>query len=175
LEGKEFAAYQSKIDVETIVGIAFVMHLPTGDYKDDKLINLGSNRFTFRPQFGMVHIRGKWSMEFTGAVWFFTDNDEFFNGNKREQDPLYRLGTHLVYTFRPGLWVATSGGYGYGAKSTINGVEKNDLRENLSWSFSLGYPITQKLGVKIAYFGSRAQEAVGSDSDSITMGFSIFW
>ena len=59
LKGKEFAAYRAKVDVETIVGTALVVHLPTGDYMDDKLINLGSNRFTFWPQFGVVHNRGK--------------------------------------------------------------------------------------------------------------------
>ena len=55
LEGKEFASYRAKTDVETIVGAALVLHLPTGDYMEDKLINLGSNRFTFRPQLGVVH------------------------------------------------------------------------------------------------------------------------
>jgi hypothetical protein len=28
-------------------------------------------------------------MEVTGSAWIYTDNDEFFNGNKFEQDPLY--------------------------------------------------------------------------------------
>ena len=65
LEGKEFAAYRAKVDVETIFGAALVVHLPTGDYMSDKLINLGTNRFTFRPQFGVVHNRGKCSLELT--------------------------------------------------------------------------------------------------------------
>jgi len=32
LEGKEFLAYRAKIDVETIVGAALVVQLPTGNY-----------------------------------------------------------------------------------------------------------------------------------------------
>jgi len=87
LEGKEFAAYRAKADVETIFGTALVVQLPTGDYMEDKLINLGSNRFTFRPQLGVVHNRGKWSMELTGEVLLYTDNDDFFNGKELEQDP----------------------------------------------------------------------------------------
>jgi hypothetical protein len=39
LEGKDFADYRAKVDVETIVGMALVVHLPTGDYMDDKLIS----------------------------------------------------------------------------------------------------------------------------------------
>jgi hypothetical protein len=175
LEGKEFAAYRAKIDVETIVGTALVVQLPTGNYMDDKLINLGTNRFTFRPQLGVVHNRGKWSIEITSAVWLYTDNNNFFNGNKLEQDPLYTCQAHVVYTFRPGLWAAASGGYAYGGESTVSGVEKNDRRENLAWALSLGYPITRQLGVKVAYLGTRAQKKIGQDTDSIVVAFSIFW
>jgi len=175
LKDKDFADYRAKVDVETIVGVALVVHFPTGDYMDDKLINLGSNRFTFRPQLGVVHNRGKWSIELSGSVWVYTDNDNFFNGNKLEQDPLYTLQTHLIYTFSPGLWAAAGAGYGYGGESTINGEKKNDLRENLGLSLSLGYPITRQLGVKVAYLGTRTQESVGQDTDSIAVAFAILW
>jgi hypothetical protein len=175
LEGKEFAVYRSKVDVETIIGTALVVHLPTGDYMDDKLINLGTNRYTFRPQLGLVHNRGKWSMELTGEVLLYTDNNDFFNGNKLEQDPYYTIQTHLVYTFFPGLWTAASAGYGYGGKSTVSGVEKNDLRENLAWALSFGFPITRQLGVKVIYLATRSQESIGQDTDSIGVGFAVFW
>ena len=175
LEGKEFAAYRAKVDVETIFGTALVVHLPTGDYMNDKLINLGTNRFTFRPQLGVVHNRGKWSFELTGAVWLYTDNNDFFNGSKLEQDPYFTAQTHLIYSFRPGLWASASAGYGDGGKSTINGVEKNDRKKNLAWAFSFGFPITRQLGVKVAYLATRTQESIGQDSDSIGAAFSIFW
>jgi hypothetical protein len=175
LKGKEFAAYRAKVDVETIVGGALSVQLPTGEYMEDKLINLGTNRYTFRPQFGVVHNRGKWSMELTGEASLYTDNNDFFNGNKLENDPLYTAQTHLVYTFLPGLWAALSVGYGYGGEATINGVDKNDTREYLAWAFSAGFPITPALGIKVGYLGSRAQEPVGQDSDTIATGFLIFW
>jgi hypothetical protein len=123
LEGKEFAAYRAKLDVETIFGAALVVHLPTGDYMNDKLINLSTNRFTFRP----------------------------------------------------GLWASAGAGYGYGRKSTLSGVDKNDRRENLGWVLSFGFPITRQLGVKFAYRAIRAQESIGQDSNDIGAAFSIFW
>jgi hypothetical protein len=175
LEGKEFAAYRAKVDVETIFGTALVVHLPTGDYMNDKLINLGTNRFTFRPQLGVMHNRGKWSFELTGAIWLYTDNNDFFNGSKLEQDPYFTSQFHLIYTFRPGLWASASAGYGDGGKSTINGVEKNDRKKNLAWAFSFGCPITRQLGVKVFYLATRSQESIGQDSDSIGAAFSIFW
>ena len=175
LEGKEFASYRAKVDVETIFGTALVVTLPTGDYMDDKLINLGANRFTFRPQLGLVHNRGKWSMELTGAVWLYTDNNDFFNGNKLEQDPFYTIQSHLIYTFRPGLWASASAGYGCGGESAVNGVENNDLRENLAWALSFGFPITRQLGAKVIYLSTRSQESIGQDTDSIGAAVSIFW
>jgi hypothetical protein len=47
LSGKDYAAYRAKMDVETIVGAGLAVRLPTGQYMDDKLINLGENRFVF--------------------------------------------------------------------------------------------------------------------------------
>lgn len=175
LEGEEFGAYRAKVDVETIFGTALVVQLPTGEYMDDRLINLGTNRFTFQPQLGVVHNRGKWSMELTGSVYIYTDNNDFLNGNKVEQDPLYTSEIHLVYTFRPGLWASAGAGYGYGGESAVNGEKQNDRRENVAWQFSFGYPITPQLGVKVAYLGIRKQEPIGQDSDSVGLAFSAFW
>lgn len=175
LKGKEYAAYRAKVDVETIVGAALAVQFPTGEYKDDRLINLGSNRYTFRPQLGVVHTRGKWSMEATGSVWIFTDNDDFFNGSSFELDPFYTIQTHLIHTFRPGFWAGASAAYGYGAESTIDGVSKDDHKGNLIWAFSAGYPITRQAGVKVSYIAARTQESVGFDGDTIAVGFSVFW
>lgn len=175
LQGKEYVAYRAATEVETIVGAGLSVQLPTGDYMDDKLINLGTNRFTFQPQFGVVHTRGKWSTEATGTVALYSDNNEFFNGKKREQDPLYIIHGHLIYTFRPGLWAGASAGYDYGGRSTVDGTKKDDRKENLAWAFSFGFPVTRHLGVKMAYIATRTQKSVGFDSDTFTMGISTFW
>jgi hypothetical protein len=57
LGGQEYATYRAQKNEETIVGMGLEMQLPTGEYMSDKLINLGTNRFTFRPQIGLVHNR----------------------------------------------------------------------------------------------------------------------
>jgi len=175
LKGREYAAYRAGSKDQTIVGAAVAVQLPTGEYMKDKLINLGSNRYTIRPQLGVVHTRRRWTMELTAEAWFFTDNDAFFNGNELEQDPLYTLQGHLTYTFRPGLWTSGGAGYGFGAKSTINGVGKDDRRENLAWVLSVGYPLSRRLGIKLSYLGLRTQESVGTDSDTLVGSLSTFW
>ncbi|PLX50034.1 MAG: transporter [Desulfobulbaceae bacterium] len=175
LQGKEYAAYRAATAVETIVGAGLSVQLPTGDYMDDKLINLGTNRFTFRPQLGAVHSWGNWSLEATGLVALYTDNNEFYNGKKLEQDPLYIIHSHLIYTFRPGVWAGASGGYNYGGRSTVNGIRKDDLKQDLAWAFSFGFPVSRHLGAKMSYVGIRTQESTGSDSDTYIVGLSAFW
>jgi len=175
LQGQEYAKYRASTKVETIVGAGLSLQLPTGDYMDDKLINLGSNRFTFRPQIGVVHTRGKWSLETTAIAALFTDNDEFFNGHKLEQDPLYTLNSHLIYTFRPGVWASASAGYDYGGRSTVDGEKKDDRKQDIGWALSVGFPLSRHLGGKLAYVGTRTQESTGVDSDSFVVGLSAFW
>lgn len=175
LEGEEFAAYRAGLDHETIVGVGLVMTLPTGDYFEDKLINLGENRYSFRPQIGIVHAWDKWSVEFTGSTWFYTANDEFWNGNLLQVDPLITLQSHLIYTFSPGLWLGLGAGHDFGAQSTVNGLEKDDRKSNLSCGVTMGIPINRAVGLKFGYIGSRTQEKVGADLDNVFFGASVMW
>lgn len=175
LAGQEFIDYRKTTDCETIVGMGLVMAFPTGEYFEDKLINLGTNRFSFTPQFGVIHTRGKWSMEISSSVAFYTDNDEFFNGKELEEDP-YLVGQgHLIYTIMPGLWLGASAGYGYGGESTIDGVSADDRKGNFGWGLSAGIPVNRNFGFKIAYIGIRTQEDTGSDNDTFTIGCSLQW
>ena len=175
LTGKEFAEYRSQADHETIVGVGLVMQFPTGQYYDDKLINLGANRFTFRPQLGGVHNWGKWSAELTAAGVFCTDNNDFFNGKQLRQDPLFTADAHLIYTFRPGLWAATSFGYAGGGETFVNGVASKNSQENLGWGFSVGLPLSRVVGVKLAYIGTRTEVGTGFDSDTFAAAISVMW
>ena len=175
LAGPEFAEYRAKTKSDTIIGMGLVTQLPTGQYYSDKLINLGSNRFTFRPQLGITHNWDKWSAELTTTASFFTDNDEFFQESELEQAPLYTVDANLIYTFRPGLWLAGSLGYGYGGITSVNGIENDNLISNLGFGVSFGLPISRSLGIKFGYIGTRTQVKNGNDSDTLTCAFSVMW
>jgi hypothetical protein len=173
--GEEYAAHRASAKKETIVGAAFAVQLPTGEYKKDKLINLGNNRYTFRPQLGIVRNLDRWSFEVTGVAWFFTDNNSFYNGNRLEQDPFYTLQAHAVHTFRSRLWLTAGLAYGFGGETTVNGIDKDNRKENFVWGLGAGYPITRKLSLKVSYIQKRSQTFIGEDSESLTIGFSTFW
>lgn len=175
LAGKEFVDYRARTDCDTIIGAGLAMDLPTGEYLDDKLINLGNNRFAFRPQLGLVHQRGKWTGELTTSASVFTDNDDFFNGKRLEQDPVYFTQAHLIYNFTPGLWLGASMGYFFGGTSTIDGTSSNDRQSDLGWALSMGIPITRNFGVKVTYIGIRTLTNTGTDTDTFALGCSVMW
>ena len=173
LKGKAFQAYRAAHTINTVVGGALAVRLPLGEYKQDKLLNLGENRFVFRPQLGFVHTRGHWSYELTGSVFLYTENDEFFGNKKREQDPLYAVQTHLIYTSPQRWWVSLSGAHDRGGESKINGGKKDDQRRDLLYGISAGLSIGSRSSAKLAYVGSRTDEAVGKDTDSFALAYSI--
>ncbi len=169
---QEFAKSEKS---STVVGAAIAVTAPVGEYFEDKLINLGANRWVIRPQLGITHTRGKWSYELTGSVFLFSDNDDFYNDSKLESKPLYALQGHVVHTFRPGLWASVSAAYGSGARATINGVDQ--LVDSTNWlsGLSVGVPLTRRQGLKATYLRLRTRESTGTDSDSVVLSYSVMF
>lgn len=168
---EEFGQFTAK----TIVGVALDVTAPFGEYRSDRLINLGSNRWVLRPQMGVVHSVNKWTFELTGSAWYFAENDDYYQGTRRKQEPLYALQTHLIYTFRPGLWASLSAGYGAGARSNIDGVRGNDHQSNVLWAASLGFPFDRRHGFKLALMKGATNSATGVDYDRLIFGYSYMW
>lgn len=62
------------------VGTSLQVSAPVGAYEDDKLINFGANRWMVRPGIGMSYEIGRWHVDGIASVWFFEDNDDYFEG-----------------------------------------------------------------------------------------------
>jgi hypothetical protein len=173
LKGQAFGAYRAAHPVNTVVGAAVAVTLPLGEYLEDKLLNLGQNRYAIQPQLGVVHSRGPWSHELTGSVSLFTDNHDFLVTQTREQDPVLLLQAHTVYADPQGWWVSVGAAYDWGGRSTIDGMAKDDYREDLLYGASAGLVINRQLSLQVAYVANRYQTTVGSNTDNLALGFSI--
>ena len=73
---KEYAGYRQK----TIVGASVTVSVPTGQYDPNKLINIGANRWEFKPELGVSQALGKWTLEGALGVWLYTANNQFYGG-----------------------------------------------------------------------------------------------
>ena len=167
-------AQDQSATASTVIGAAVAVIVPLGEYFEDKLLNLGQNRVVIRPQFGVLHTRGKWSYELTGSTFFYGDNDEFFGGSILQQDPLYAVQGHLVRVFnKPGYWAAFSTGYGWNGQSTVDGNRVDDSKRLFLSALAVGMPVGKDQGIKFAYIRSRTNTDKGSDTDSLTIGWSF--
>jgi hypothetical protein len=173
LELDEWRAFRKANPENTIVGAALAVRLPLGEYEQDRLINLGENRFSFETQLGVVHTSGPWSYELTASAFVFTDNDEFFGGRTREQEPVYAVQAHVVHTFDSGAWVAGGAAFGWGGDSEIDAVPKYDNRGNLLYGCSVGFPLDRSQSVSVGYIHTQTLEDVGSDVDSFLVSWSV--
>jgi hypothetical protein len=159
----------------TVVGAAVGVLMPFGEYRKERLINLGTNRWIVRPQLGVTHTRGKWTGELTGSVFLYGDNNEFWKGTQLETNPLWALQAHLIYTFKPGLWASVSTAYGIGGEAKVNKVAKNNLAGNWLSALSFGFPIDRKQGIKITLLMGRTQKPTGVDINSLVLGYSLMF
>jgi len=172
LKGEEYMQYRANHQTNTVAGAAVAVMLPLGEYDEQKLINLGQNRFIIRPQIGAVHTRGAWSHELTGSAFLFTDNDEFFGGHKREQETSYALQAHFVRTFPSRWWASASAGYSWAGTSRVDGVRLDDSQSKFLYALSLGFPIAKQQALKFVYLHGDSRRLVGTDTDGLAVSWS---
>jgi len=135
----------------TTLGTSLLVIAPTGDYNSSHLINIGSNRWAFRPEIGISQPIGNWFAEADAGAWVFTDNTNFFRGHVRSQDPTWEFQAHAGYNFRRGLWLAGDITYYVGGETSINGISGHDAQANSRYGLTLSIPVADGLSVKLAW------------------------
>jgi hypothetical protein len=173
LEEEPFRDYLKNHETRTLAGLGLAMRVPLGEYMDDKLINLGENRFSFEPQLGAVHIEGPWSFELTASAFLYTQNNDFFDGSTLRQDPLYAVQAHVVRTFGEAFWVSAGAAYGWGGDTQINGVDKDDARSNLLYGITSGFSLPPAYAVRVGYFRRETLNSFGLKSHNVLVTWSM--
>jgi hypothetical protein len=166
----EFRSYRQS----TVVGASIVVTAPLGQYFPDRLVNLGTNRWSFAPRLGASRVVGRWVIEGYATAAFYTTNNRFYGGQKLEQDPFYDVQAHVIYGIRGmELWAAGSVGYGWGGRATINGVPKSRI-ENVRVSGTLRLPLARRQALKLVYINGF-KTALGTDFDTFQLAYTYAW
>ena len=167
---KEFADWKQDL----IIGASLRVVAPWGQYDDSKLVNIGTNRWSFKPGVGMSKAVGPWTLEVTAAATFYTDNDDFFGGNKLKQAPIYSLQGHVIYGFRSGIWTSVDATYFTGGRTTVNDVLNSDLQQNWRVGGTLAFPVDRENSIKF-YACKGVSARTGDNYDLIGVAWQYRW
>lgn len=170
LSMKEFADYKQDI----IVGVSLAVSAPGGQYDAHKLVNIGTNRWSIRPEIGISKQWGALTAEAAAGVYLYSDNDQPFQGNTLEQKPLYNFQGHLIYSFGSGIWGAFDTNYYTGARTTTDNITADNLQQNWRVGGTLAFPINRQNSIKIN--GSTGiHSRTGSDYDVVGIAWQYRW
>ena len=167
---QEFANYRQDL----IIGASLQVSAPLGQYDPDKLVNIGTNRWFFKPEVGISKALGPLTLELTTGVTLYTDNHDFFGGKTRAQAPIYSVQGHVSYTLGAGIWVAVDGTYYTGGRTTVDGVEGNDLQKNTRLGVTVALPVNLHTSVKL-YGSTGVSTRTGSDFDAVGILLQYRW
>lgn len=170
LSAKDFANYKQDL----IVGVSLQVSAPLGQYDDSKLLNLGNNRWSFKPELGISKAVGPWTFELAPSVTFFTDNIDFFGGNNFAQAPFYAVQGHILYTFQSSAWIALDGVYFAGGRTSLNGVKSDNQQQNSRAGFTVGLPIDRNNSLKLSA-STGVTTRTGSEFTAVGVAWQYRW
>ncbi|WP_095079146.1 transporter [Pseudomonas sp. Irchel s3h17] len=160
---------------ETFVTGALWVTAPTGDYDKDRVINIGSNRWAFKPEIAFGTPLGPTWLEINGYVSMFTDNDDYQGDGTLEQKALYAVEGHYSYTFNRALWASLDATYSRGGETRINGDWQDNKQENGLLGASMGFMLSPQFGGLIAYTDTVAERTGSPDVNTWTLRLQYAW
>ena len=167
---QEFAKFGQRRNI----GVSITVAAPTGQYDPTRLVNFGTNRWSFKPEIGYSSVKGRWIFDAAAGVWFFTDNNDFFGGNQRQQDPIGSFQAHLSYDITKRIWLSLDANYFTGGRTTLGGVLKDDLQKNSRIGFTLSLPLRPRHSLRLAG-ATGAFTSIGADFDQFLMAYLYRW
>jgi hypothetical protein len=167
---KEFRNYRQDV----IIGASLQVGVPLGQYDPSRLINIGNNRWSFKPELGVSKALGAVTLEGKLAATLYTDNNDFFGGSHRSQDPIYSGQGNFIYNFANGIWTSLDATYYAGGRTTLNGVRGADLQQNWRLGASLAFPVDARNSVKL-HASSGVFARTGNNFDAIGVAWQYRW
>jgi hypothetical protein len=154
-----------------ILGGSLKIVAPTGSYENDRLINVGANRWALKAELGFIApISHRWLVEVDLGVWVFQDNDDFL-GLKKEQDNIGSMQVHLIHRFARGFWASLDGNYYKGGRSKVDGVRFGAPQRDSKVGLTVVYPLSRGNAVKLGYSHDSTNDK-DEDADVYVISYS---
>lgn len=163
-----------KYKQDILVGAGLRVTAPLGQYDPARLVNIGTNRWVFRPELGFSKALGRLTLEFLAAASLFTTNTDFFGGHTQSQAPLYSGQINAIYTFRSGIWGGVGGVYYGGGSTRTDGGPAMARQENTRAGATLVFPIGRSNTLKV-FWTTGVTTRTGSDFDTFVGSWTYRW
>ena len=137
--------------------VALLLSVPVGTYENDKLVNLGLNRWfgrialPLKYHFGVFTPGYMSSFELTPSVFLFADNDDFNAGQTLKNEPLWQIESHLTHDFTRKFFGSLDMLYQNGFQSEIDGIKAGENLKIGSLGFSMNYEIQDNIMIRASY------------------------
>jgi hypothetical protein len=173
--GVDLLNYEPTVSLD----IAALLAFPIGEYQEDKLVNIGQNRW-----YGRVALPFKWhfgvfspgymsSFELIPSVWLFAENSDLV-GQKLKNDPLWSLEAHLTHDFTPSFFGSLDLLYQNGFQSTIDGEDVGEKFEIGNLGFALSYQVTDNVTIRTG-FSSNVFGDENLETSVVRLQFAYAW
>ena len=161
----------------TTLGVSLTTTSPTGQYSSDKLLNLGSDRWSFKPEIALSQPFGpeqKWEFDAYANAYFYTDNTSYHGVEVLHQQPLPGLEGHISYSFTSNVWASLDTRYSFRGDTFVNGVNQNSSQQN----FILGSELNVSFNAKntlIFEFGEALVHQNGPAIRAFAVKYDYTW
>lgn len=158
----------------TILGASLSVGLPLGQYDTTRYINIGANRWSIKPEVGIVQPVGRgWALEAYAGASFFTHNTEYLGSSTVSQAPLLALQGHVIRIIGRRGWVALDGILVSGGETSVDGVVQATFQRNVRVGATGVYTFGPH-GVRAAV-SSGFYTRFGGDFTVFSVGYSYAW
>lgn len=155
----------------TILGVSLSMTAPTGLYNPNKILNLGADRWTFKPELALSHPFGpqqKWQVDTYANSYFYKHNTAYHGREILRQEPLPGFEGHVSYSLNDRIWVSVDTRYSFRGSTLVNGVDQANPQRN----FVLGSEINVNLSTRHSLLFEVAKAPVHQNGPAL-VGFAV--
>lgn len=149
-------------------GLHFVFGVPWGEYDPNSAVNLGANRFTFRPllNYSLTPDEGNTWLDFYGSVFWFSDNEEYLGSSVLSQRPLANLELHYSSMVYDRLWAGVGLVGAFGGEVSVNDVVVTPEQQTGRLALSAGTPMFKGATAIFGYNHTFARSARAAEADT---------
>jgi hypothetical protein len=163
----EFTKYKPT----TTLGVSLAVTAPTGLYSQDKVLNLGADRWSFKPEVGVFYPFGperKLAFDAYANSYVYTANTSYRGVEVLRQQPLPAFEGHISYSFLDSLLGSLDARYSFRGDTSVDNLDQNDSQRN----FILGSEVIVSLNARNSFRVTVAKALVHRNGPAVT-GISV--